>query len=192
MKNVLKKVSIAEGNLSSRAGFTLVEVAVVAAITGVITAFMLLNFQRSRVDLTLTTNEFVGSLRVAQSRALASARYDTGAGLKIRCGYGIHYISQTSYVTYVGPDAASVDCSTLNRNYDGADTIITTRVFIDTRVEFKASFNDIFFEPPDPKTYLNNDSTLGLPPQAITLGKIGGICPNDCKTINVHASGKIE
>ena len=166
-------------------GFTLVEVAVVAAITGFITTFMLVNFQRSRIDLTLTANEFAGSLRSAQNKALASTRHDTGTGFKIRCGYGIHYIDQTSYTLYVGPDAASVDCSTLNKNFDGADSIITTRVFINSRVEFKASFNDIFFEPPDPKTYLNNDSTLGLPPQAVTLGKIGGTCPNDCKTINV-------
>ena len=176
----------------NKSGFTLIEVAVVATITGMITAFMLLNFQRSRIDLTLTTNELVGSLRSAQTRALASERHDTGTGLKIRCGYGIHYIDQTSYALYVGPDAASVSCSALNKNYDSADTIILTSTFIDTRVEFKASFNDIFFEPPDPKTYLNNDSTLGLPPQAITLGKIGGTCPNDCKTINVYTSGKIE
>ena len=173
-------------------GFTLVEVAVVAAITGFITTFMLVNFQRSRIDLTLTANEFVGSLRLAQTRALASARHDTGTGLKIRCGYGIHYISPTSYALYVGPDAASVNCSALNKNYDGADTIILTSVFIDARVEFKSIFNDIFFEPPDPKTYINNDSTLGLPPQAITLGKIGGTCPADCKTINVYTSGKIQ
>lgn len=173
-------------------GFTLVEIAVVAAITGVITAFMLVNFQRSRIDLTLTANEFIGSLRLAQTRALASARYDTGTGLKIRCGYGIHYINQTSYAIYVGPDAGSVSCSALNKNYDGADSIILTSVFIDTRVEFKSPFNDIFFEPPDPKTYINNDSTLGLPPQAMTLGKIGGTCPADCKTINVYTSGKIQ
>lgn len=177
--------------MNRQGGFTLVEVAVVAAITGLITTFMLINFQRSRIDLSLTANEFVGSLRSAQTRALASARYNSGAGLKIRCGYGIHYISPTSYVLYTGPDAASVSCSALNKNYDGADSIILTNVFIDARVDFKSPFNDVFFEPPDPKTYINNDSTLGLS-QTITLGKIGGTCPNDCKTINVYTSGKIQ
>jgi len=173
-------------------GFTLVEVLVVAAITGFISVFMLINFQRSRIDLTLTTNEMIGSLRVVQNKASASARYDSGAGQKIRCGYGIHYISPSSYALYTGPDASLVDCSTLNRNYDGADTIISTKVFTESRVEFKSSFNDIFFEPPDPKTYLNNNSSLALPPQAITIGKIGGVCPADCKTIYVYTSGKIE
>lgn len=178
--------------MSDTRGFTLVEVAVVAVITGIITSFMLLNFQRSRIDLTLFSNEFVGSLRSAQNRALASARYDSGTGPKTRCGYGIRYVSPTSYSMYVGPDSSSVDCSTLNKNYDGADTIITTTVFTDARVEFKSPFNDIFYEPPDPKTYINNDSSLALPPQAITIGKIGGTCPNDCKTTNVYTSGKIE
>ena len=173
-------------------GFTLIEVLVVAAITGFVATFMLINFQKSRIDMTLTANEFVTGLRSAQSKAFASARYDTGTGLKTRCGYGVHYISPTSYAMYVGPDAALVNCSTLNKNYDGADSIISTNVFIDARVEFKSSFNDIFFEPPDPKTYLNNDSALGLPPQVITIGKIGDTCPNNCKTINVYTSGKIE
>ena len=221
MKNVLKKISVAKGNLSSRAGFTpplkrnkapnlmskiclffkssssragftLVEVAVVAAITGVITTFMLVNFQRNRTDLALSSNEFIANLRSAQSKAAASARYDSGAGLKIRCGYGIRYISPTSYSMYAGPDASSVNCSALNRNFDGADATMFTRVFTDTRVELKSPFNDIFFEPPDPKTYINNDPSLALPPQAITIGKIGGLCPNDCKTINVYTSGKIQ
>ncbi|MEX2090987.1 MAG: type II secretion system protein [Candidatus Paceibacterota bacterium] len=173
-------------------GFTLVEVAVVATITGIIATFMIVNFQRSRVDLTLTTNEFIGVLRVAQTKAQSSARHDTGSGLKIRCGYGVRYINATSYTTYVGPDASSVVCSTLNKNFDAADFVITTKVFTDAKIEFKSSFNDIFFEPPDPKTYLNNDSTLTLPPQAITIGKIGGTCPADCKTINVYTSGRIE
>ena len=174
-------------------GFTLIEVAVVAVITGVITSFMLLNFQRSRIDLTLSTNEFIGNLRAAQARALASARYDSGSGPKIRCGYGIRYINSTSYSTYAGPDASSVDCTTLNRNYDVAtDTIIMTRVFTDIRIEFKSSFNDIFFEPPDPKTYINNDSSLALPPMTISIGKIGGTCPSDCRNIYVYTSGKIE
>ena len=173
-------------------GFTLVEVAVVATITAMITTFMLINFQKSRIDLTLTSNEFIGGLRSAQTKAQASARHDTGTGLKIRCGYGIHYINATSYATYAGPDASTVTCSALNKNFDGADSIIATRVFTDARVGFKSPFNDVFFEPPDPKTYINNDSTLGLPPQAITIGKIGGTCPNDCKTINVYTSGRIE
>jgi len=181
-----------KNNSSSKTGFTLIEILVVASITAFITVFMLINFQKNRIDLTLSANEFIGKIRSAQNRALASTRYDSGTGLKIRCGYGIHYINNNSYALYTSPDSGSVNCSALNKNYDSADSIIQTSVFTDIRIEFKSTFNDIFFEPPDPKTYINNNSSLGLPPQAITIGKIGGTCPNDCKTINVYTSGKIQ
>ena len=172
-------------------GFTLVEVTVVAAITGIISTFMIINFQRNRVDLRLSYDEFVSNIRSTQNRAAASTRFDSGNGLKIRCGYGIRYINGTSYGIYAGPDSSSTDCSSLNRNYDGADSLVSTKVFTDAKVEFKSSFNDIFFEPPDPKTYLNNNSSAGLS-QTITIGKIVGTCPADCKTINVYTSGKIQ
>ena len=171
-------------------GFTLIEVLVVAAITGIISTFMLLNFQRSRIDLNESGGVLMADLRAAQSKALASTKYDSGSGSKIRCGYGVHYINPTSYSIYTGPDASSNTCSSLNRNLDGADTTVATKVFGNEKVEFKAVFSDIFWEPPNPDTYINNSSAPAS--INITIGKKGGICPADCKTINVSTSGKIE
>ena len=171
-------------------GFTLIEVVVVATITAIISTFMLLSFQRTRLDLNESSTTIVADLRSAQSKALASTKYDSGSGSKIRCGYGIHYINTTSYSVYVGPDASSGDCKTQNRNLDGADATITTKVFGNEKVEFKASFNDIFWEPPHPYTYINNSSSSAS--ITITIGRKGGVCPGDCKTINVSTSGKIE
>lgn len=171
-------------------GFTLVEVLVVAAITGVISAFMILNFQRTRVDLNESSSVVMADLRATQSKALASTKYDSGSGFKIRCGYGVHYISLTSYSIYAGPDASSNNCKTLNRNLDGADTTVSTKVFGNEKVEFKAVFSDIFWEPPHPYTYINNSSASAS--ITITIGKKNGVCPEDCKTINVSTSGKIE
>lgn len=172
------------------AGFSLVELLVVAAITGIISTFMLINFQRTRVDLTESSSIFIADLRATQSKALASAKYNSGSGLKIRCGYGIHYIDLTSYSIYAGPDAASNECKTQNRNLDGADTTVSTKKFTNEKIEFKAVFNDIFWEPPHPYTYLNNSSASAS--IIITIGKKGGTCPEDCKIINVSTSGKIE
>ena len=59
-------------------GFTLVEVLVVVAITGVISTFMLLSFQRTRIDLNESGGVVMADLRAAQSKALASTRYDSG------------------------------------------------------------------------------------------------------------------
>ncbi|MBI2062087.1 MAG: type II secretion system protein [Candidatus Yanofskybacteria bacterium] len=171
-------------------GFTLIELLVVAAIAGVISAFMLLNFQRTRVDLNESSSVVVADLRAAQSKALASTKYDSGSGLKIRCGYGVHYVNTTSYSIYTGPDASSNNCKSLNRNFDGADATVSTKNFGNTKIEFKTTFSDIFWEPPHPYTYLNNSSASAS--ITITIGKQGGICPQDCKTINVSTSGKIE
>ncbi len=171
-------------------GFTLVELLVVAAITGVISTFMLINFQRTRVDLTENASIIIADLRATQNKALASTKYNSGSGQKIRCGYGVHYINPTSYSIYVGPDASSNNCPSLNRNLDGADTTATTKKFENNKVEFKAIFSDIFWEPPHPYTYINNSSSSAS--ITITIGKRGGTCPQDCKTINVSTSGKIE
>jgi len=171
-------------------GFTLIELLVVAAITGVISTFMLLNFQRSRVDLNESSGVFIADLRATQSKALASTKYDSGLGSKIRCGYGIHYVNLTSYSIYTGPDASLNNCSSLNRNLDGTDATVVIKNFENSKIEFKATFGDIFWEPPNPDTYINNspiDASIN-----ITIGKKGGTCPQDCKTINVSTSGKIE
>ncbi len=171
-------------------GFTLIEVLVVAAITGIISTFMLLSFQRTRLDLNASDGVILGDLRSVQSKALASTKYDSGSGSKIRCGYGVHYVGPTSYSIYAGPDASSSNCKSLNRNLDGTDTTVTVKNFIDEKVEFKAVFSDIFWEPPHPYTYINNSSASAS--ITITIGKKGGVCPGDCKTINVSTSGKIE
>ncbi len=171
-------------------GFTLIELLVVASITGIITTLMITTFQRSRVDLNESVSVFTADLRAAQSKALASTKYDSGSGLKIRCGYGIHYISLNSYSIYTGPDASLTNCKSLNRNLDGGDAIVAAKIFGDSKVEFKTTFNDIFWEPPHPYTYLNNSSASAS--ITITIGKKGGTCPQDCKTINVSTSGKIE
>lgn len=178
-------------NLKNKgAGFTLVELLVVAAITGVISTLIILNFQRTRVDLNENSGIIIADLRAAQSKALASTKFDSGLGSKIRCGYGVHYIDTNSYSIYTGPDASLNNCKSLNRNLDDTDAIVATKNFGAANVEFKASFSDIFWEPPFPYTYLNNSSSSAS--INITIGKKGGSCPQDCKTINVSTSGKIE
>lgn len=173
--------------MNNTKGFTLIEILVVAAIAGFMATTIIINFSRARLDLAETAGILVSDIRNAQLQAASSVKY----GGVLRCGYGIRYIDTVSYAVYVGPSTASTDCTVQNRNFGAEDTIISTKNFLDTRVEFKNSFNDIFFEPPDPKTYLNNNAALGLS-QTITIGKINGACPSNCKTITVYTSGKID
>ncbi len=173
----------------SNKGFSLVEVIVVAALIGFLSTLLLINFSRTRVNLTESMNAFGGDIRDAQSRTVSSTKF---AGY-IPCGYGITYIDSTHYALYAGPNAATTTCSTINRNYSsGQDSIVYTKAIADSRLQFQNSFTDIFFEPPDPKTYINNNASLASSPQNIVITKIGGACPGDCQTIRIHTSGKIE
>ena len=180
-------------NINKNQGFTLIEILVVAAVTGIITSFMIINFQRTRLDLNESASEFIGAVRAARSKANASAKLDDnlGSGFVIRCGYGIHYEGPISYSTYVGPDATLNDCSAQNRNFGVNDVrVLPIKKFAESRVEFKGAFSDIFFEPPFSTTYIDNSSANNTIP--ITIGKIGGVCPQECKTINVSTSGTIQ
>ena len=178
-------------------GFTLIEVLIVAAITGFITTFLLINFSRTRINFAEEANTFASKFRIAQTKAVSSTRFNNS----IRCGYGVRYINSQSYAIYVGENSSTLDCATQNKDYNptgGADNDADFEVinFADSRVEFKTIFRAIYFEPPDPKTFIidsggtvHNEPNYGL---GITIGKVGGTCPQDCKTIDVFTSGKIE
>ena len=181
-------------------GFTLIEVLIVAAITGFIITFLLINFSRTRINFAEETNAFKSKVRIAQTKAVSSARFNNS----IRCGYGVRYITNQSYAIYVGENASALDCATQNKDDDptgGADNDADFEIinFADLKVEFKTVFRAVYFEPPDPKTFIidsggtvhdvNDEPNYGL---GITIGKIGGTCPQDCKTIDVFTSGKIE
>ena len=181
-------------------GFTLIEVLIVAAITGFIASFFLINFSRTRINFTEEANTFRSKFRIAQTKAVSSARFNNS----IRCGYGIRYINNQSYAIYVGENASILDCAIQNKDYNPTggpnnDSYIETVKFIDSRVEFKTVFRSIYFEAPDPKTFVIDSGGVIHNVNAepgyslnVTIGKIGGACPQNCKTINISTSGKIE
>lgn len=179
-------------------GFTLLEVVIVAGITGFITTFLLLNFSRTRVNLAEDTNTLIAKTRLAQTKAASSTRFNNST----RCGYGIRYINSQSYAIYVGESSSAFSCSTQNRDYNpvggnpDTDSDIETVNFANSKTEFKTVFRALYFEPPDPKTYIiDSGGTVHNEPNytlSVTIGKIGGTCPQDCKTVNVSTSGKIE
>jgi len=163
---------------------------VVGAIIAFVSVLLILNFSRARLDVDQNANLVMATIREAQSKTVSSAVYN---GYN-PCGYGAHYISPTQFAIYVGPNAASpTDCTTINKNYSaGEDTIIETQTFTDSRIGIKSPFNDIFFLPPDPKTYLNNNYSLNQSPITIQIGPIGEACSSNCRTVSVYPSGKIE
>ncbi len=169
---------------------------VVAAITTFISTFLILSFARARIDLAQTANLIVSDVRDAQTRVIANSQYNSTH----RCGYGVTTgATPQSYRLYVGPDTSNANCQSENRNFDANDTIIRTVSLPDARLEIKQAtpfqlFFDIFFEPPNPTTFINNVSS-GAAPGRILIGPVGKVCDAkgvDCKAICVYASGKIE
>mgnify|MGYP001576195641 CR=1 FL=1 len=174
-------------------GFTLVEVIVVVGIVGLLSSFLSSQFGRSRVDFDQAVNAVIANVRQAQLWA-SSGRLHSSA---YRCGYGIHVVSGTQYMIYAGP-IATANCSTDNRNYDGVarDTVVTTFSLTNSPFFIATPFApDIFFEPPNPVTYINNQSTTSTPPARIIVNKTGANCntnPLQCRAICVYRSGKIQ
>jgi len=174
---------------SDKKGFTLIEILVVAGIIGFMSTSIIVNFSRNRINLQESYGFLTSQIRIAQSDAVSSTKYNNYNP----CGYGVHYIDSTHFALYAGPNATISNCQSINRNYSSLeDALLKSQTFQDARIQFKSPFQDIFFEPPDPKTYLNNDASLNQAPQAITIGVTGTTCPTDCKTIYIYPSGKID
>lgn len=180
-------------------GFTLVEVLVVAGITGFIATFLLINFSRTRINFIEEANIFKSKFRIAQTKAVSSAIFNSS----IRCGYGIRYINSQSYAIYVGENATLLNCATQIKDYNNptggpnTDKDVEIVKFADSRVEFKTVFRAVYFEPPDPKTFIIDSAGVVHDASSsysldIKIGKVGIACPQDCKTINISTSGKIE
>lgn len=156
---------------------------------------LILNFRsspRNQVARSQTAAAIVSDIRRVQAMASAGSRFQNN----IVCGYGIHYISSTSYILYAGGlDGGATTCQNANRNYQvAADLMVETKSIINSNMEIRLSFNDVFFEPPDPKTYINNSALLTGPSATISIqlkgqASCGG---TSCTQITIFPSGQID
>lgn len=176
-------------------GFTLVEVLLVTAIIATFSVVLILSFRsspRNRVARNQTASVIVSDIRRAQSMASAGSRFQGN----IVCGYGINYVSPTSYRLYAGVlDGGATKCQDANRNYQaGIDLIVESKILINTNMEIRSSFNDVFFEPPDPKTYINNSYSLTGPAVTISIQLKGqqNCGGQSCTQITIYPSGQID
>ena len=181
-------------------GFTLVEMLVVISIILVMTSLLLGKFAQSRVDLNQWRLQVLDAVRESQALALSGAKFNNA----YRCGYGIHFVSN-GFVIYAGPDASLVDCSNdslHHREYNaGTDEVVRSVTFSNTQVEIALPAPDIFFQPPDPTTYICVNSpavACGVADQQagvsvdIGIRTRGAVCPSeDCRIIHATTSGLI-
>jgi len=169
-------------------GFSLIEMIIVSSIVGILATTLILNFRAGSRDTALiqVAQQIASDVREAQSMAISSKRY---AG-QTRCGYGISFNDAQTYQIYVGPDSKTVDChSIVEKNFGAGDMVVETVTLLDIQVEITGVFPDIFFEPPDPTTYINNnDLTVSSNPAEIVLTNAGG----STKKVLVYPSGLVE
>lgn len=171
-------------------GFTLVELVILIAFVGIFSSVLVFNLRQSATNTAVLERAALNVISdIRKSQSLAVSELTTAQGASV-CGYGIHYLNSDSYLIYAGGEGV---CGTANRNYQsGQDLDTQTAKIIEKSIEFKSSFNDVFFEPPDPKTYINNSFSLTNPALTISIGFKGLTCPVNCKTISVFPSGKID
>lgn len=176
-------------------GFTIIELLIVTAIIATFSVVLVLNFRSSpknQVARSQTAAVIVSDIRRIQSMASAGSRFQGN----VVCGYGIHYVSNVSYVLYAGVlDGAATRCQDTNHNYQvGIDLIVETKNLINSNMEIRSSFPDAIFEPPDPKTYINNSALLSGPPTNIIVQLKGQVdCSGtSCTWISIWPSGKID
>jgi prepilin-type N-terminal cleavage/methylation domain-containing protein len=172
-------------NKFSSLGFTLIETITVVAIVSVISVVMLANYNSSQKRQTLqrAVHQLAGDVRRAQNMAMAS----TKQGAIIPYGYGIyiHRVqSSTSYILFADNND--------NKKRDAGLDIDVETISFSSGIEIaNASLPDpinIFFEPPDPTTYISGESDVGKEAQIILTAQ--GISAT--KSINVKTSGQIE
>jgi hypothetical protein len=122
---------------------------------------------------------------------LSGARYNNN----ITCGYGLHYIDQQSYVLYAKLPPGGGPCSGLvTYNYQAGDAIVETKKIFSANLEMRSAFDDIFFVPPNPTTFVNNSADLTAPPSTFTIQSRGQAnCVNPtCSYVKVYTSGKVD
>lgn len=160
------------------AGFTLIEVLIVAFFTVILSGSLAVNFSRSRGDLTQITGGIVSDIRQAQLLAVSGAPL----GDVYPCGYGVVF-EPGGYRIYAGMG----DCAADDRVFgDGDETV--SQVGLSARMSL--TDGDVYFVPPLPTTYLNG--APGASPLAVSLRIGNAECPSSsCRTVTVNSAGQI-
>lgn len=184
---------------ATQAGFSVIEMLVVIMVIGVLSVSLISTFRDSSTNANarhLISSVLLADIRRAQSLALSGSQYQG----QIVCGYGIHYENAASYSIFAGiRTGGGSRCANHPHKWRGADLIVETRVVANDKFEVigpgGGAFRDVFFEPPDPKTYLDGNYSLTASPLFTNINVVakGQSClPTNCTTITVHTSGRID
>ncbi len=174
--------------MNQHKGFSLIEMIVVLGIIAVLGTMLKLNFRSSATNTAArhqTAFTVVSDIRRAQSMAVSGSGYQGTPA----CGFGVHYVSPTSYLLFARKLVGGV-CSAGTNIYPAAtDSIVETKILQNPSMSFKAPpFADLYFEVPYAKAYLGGSSALGgvVTLQVVVTGQASGTL------LSVNQSGSID
>jgi prepilin-type N-terminal cleavage/methylation domain-containing protein len=150
-------------------GFTLIEIMVVIAIVGILSAIAIVNSGKNPDrDVRIEKDRLVTFLRDVQNKSL-TAEQVSGASGKI-CGFGVYLSGSSLQGYYVSTSDLNADCSnsnfTSNSGNDDLNTKFTPQI---NGVSLSFNGTKLFFLIPNGKAYLNGANF----PATFTLSKSG-------------------
>ncbi len=169
-------------------GFTLIEILVISFIVGFLSVAILFNYRngQDQASLSRVAAAFESDIRKTQNLAVNGADF----GGIVPCGYGLYYIDNKTYRIYVGQKVGMQSCQSSNHNYqNGTDSVYQELIIVEPGVIFINSFSDVFFEPPDPATYINNNKSVGV---SVTIQLCLEKDLNICRNVTIDTAGRIS
>jgi len=168
-------------------GFTLIELLVIISIIGITSAFVFVDYGKNDDTFSLerASQKILQDIRLAQQKSLSGVEWEEETN-----AYGVYFsISNNNYFIYRNNN------NNANYYYDAEDTIVET-IEIPDEMSIESILNNtdlvswisISFVPPEPLTYIENDS-IGRE-AFITLSLNEN--KTEKRTIKVNNSGRIE
>ena len=165
-------------------GFTLIEALIVIFIISLLVALILLNYQtiRQKHMLSQVNQKLISDIRKVQNMAINGVEVPGYCSEGLTCsGYGVYITSGSSYIFF-----ADINGDQTYNSGEGFETVdLSSLISIDST---SPSNLNIFFESPDPVTYINQNNNPGVSGE-ITLKVVG---KSFSKQIRVTTSGLID
>ena len=164
-------------------GFTMIELLVVMFVIGLISTLVVVNYRSGQKTYILarTVQQLVSDVRKAQNMALSGYNPEE----QNYNGYGVHIDEDDSYYIIYG----DIDNNT---TYQPSDILIETIYLPDNigiqSVSPASGELHIFFEPPQPITYLNGNDGIGLFETVILELENSSLS----KTVRITTAGSIQ
>lgn len=168
---------------SKQKGFTLFELLVVVLVIGLVSSILIANLRKGekQYQIQLAAQEIAQNIRRAQDMALTSWRHQG----EIPYNYGVYFRKQDkdSYKIFADKNG--------NNKYETSDGLVET-VKIESNIEIDSLSSEpdlyITFSLPDGFTHIEPLASSAT----ITIRRVNGICPQNCKSIKIINTGQIN